>query len=130
MLAFAIAIVCLIIVVRDFQRHRISNIHTLILTTLLLLDPHSLDWRVSILAILLISGIFFIAQIGMGDIKVIVVLVATQGEIVISYEFFYLVMALLLATVAGKLIVTRSLKGSVAFAHVLLLPFALIYLAI
>jgi Flp pilus assembly protein protease CpaA len=129
-LSLAILLIGIFMIVRDFHTHRISNISTLVLLSLLLSDPHLAPPIVAIVAILFLSITFNLFGIGMGDLKLIVGLVALQGELILSIQYLQLSVALLSLTLLGSLLLRRNLKGSVAFAHVILGPFLLIYLAI
>lgn len=118
------------IVIRDFLTHRISNMSTLLLTAFLFFNPHPSQLVTTIISIVTSSILFFIAKIGMGDLKLLIGLMITQGSILISDSYLYLAVTTLLATLMSYLISRRTMRGSVAFAHVLLVPFVLLYLAI
>lgn len=118
------------IIIRDFLTHRISNISTFLLTALLFFNPHQSRLLTTIIAIAFASILFSIAKIGMGDLKLLIGLLITQGSIVISDNYLFLAFTVLAATLISQLISRRTLRGSVAFAHVLLAPFVLLYLAI
>jgi Flp pilus assembly protein protease CpaA len=81
-------------------------------------------------AILFLSIAFYLFGVGMGDLKLIVGLIALQGELILSIYYLQLLLAILALTLLGSLLLRGNLKGSVAFAHVILGPFLLIYLAI
>jgi hypothetical protein len=129
-LSLAILLIGIFIIVRDFHTHRISNISTFVLLSLLLSDPHMAPLIPAIVAILFLSIVFYLFGIGMGDLKLIVGLIALQGELILSIHYLQLSLAILSLTLLGSLALRGSLKGSVAFAHVILGPFLLIYLAI
>ncbi len=118
------------IVIRDFHTHRISNASTLLLIALLLLNPHPNQFVATIISITVASILFCVAKIGMGDLKLLIGLLVTQGSIVLSADFLYLSLATLAATLISQLIRRRTLRGSVAFAQILLVPFLIAYLAI
>lgn len=118
------------IIIRDFLTHRISNLSTLLLTALLIINPHTSQLTTTIISIVTSSILFSIAKIGMGDLKLLIGLLITQGSIVISDKYLYLTVTTLVATLISHLISRRTFRGSVAFAHVLLAPFVVLYLAI
>ncbi|CAN2201721.1 hypothetical protein MCEJIRE27_00772 [Candidatus Nanopelagicaceae bacterium] len=118
------------IIVRDALTHRISNVSILCFTALQLFSPHPIHATKTFFAISLASILFTIARIGMGDLKLLIGLLITQGAIVTSLNYLYLTIVALVFTLISQLIFRRSLQGSVAFAHVLLLPFLIGYLAI
>jgi Flp pilus assembly protein protease CpaA len=118
------------IIVKDFLAHRISNFSVILLTALLSHSPNQGELEETIIAILVVSVLFFITRIGMGDLKLMFGLLITQGNLVISARYLYLLLCVLLITLATQLVSRHTLHGSVAFAHVLLLPFLITYLAI
>jgi Flp pilus assembly protein protease CpaA len=83
-----------------------------------------------IIAILIVSILFYILKMGMGDLKLMVGLLITQGALIISIRYLTLLICVLLITLITQLFLHRTLQASVAFAHVLLLPFLIGYLAI
>jgi Flp pilus assembly protein protease CpaA len=97
---------------------------------MLYFSPHQSGVKITLVAIAAASILFYIAKIGMGDLKLLMGLLITQGALVISRSYLYLSICALLATLISQLIYRRTLQGSVAFAHVILLPFIIIYLAI
>lgn len=119
-----------LIVIRDFQIHRISNRHLAILTMLLLLDLHRAPFLVTCTWMLITITTFSIGGIGMGDIKLALAMILTQGSMVLTREFLNLAFATLFMTVVMRLFRDRSLHGSVAFSQVLILPFLVLRLGI
>jgi Flp pilus assembly protein protease CpaA len=124
------AVMAIVILSLDFKTHRISNWHLSLFALLLIFDLHQAPIMVAGVSILITIVIFMIARIGMGDIKLAVALIATEGSLLLSQDFFILALLMLLLTVLFRLLKYRHLRGSVAFSHVLLLPFLALYLAI
>lgn len=118
------------IIIRDFKLHRIANTHLAFLALILLFDMHRTSFTTTLISIAATIALFTVAKIGMGDIKLAVAMIATQGSIVLTRDFFDLSLLALLLTALLRLLKYRDLRGSVAFAHVLLLPFLALYLAI
>lgn len=119
-----------IILLRDFMTHRISNWLSALFLFFLLFDTHMASLVETCIAILITITGFYLGGIGMGDIKLAIAIIATQGSLVLAREFFTLSLLALLATVLFRFLKYRHLRGSVAFSQVLLLPFLLLYLAI
>ena len=117
-------------VARDFQTHRIPNWHLAQISLLLILDMHHSTPLATCSSILATMILFSMAKIGMGDIKLAILIIATQGALVLTREFFALCLVVLLITVLARFMKYRHLHGSVAFSHVLLFPFLALYLAI
>ena len=130
MLALLVLLQSSHIMVADFRTHRISNVNILILTALLSISPHWAGVEKVLISILIAAIIFILAKIGMGDLKLMIGLMITQGQLVISADYFRLVALFMAITLISQLIVRRSLKSSIAFAHILLAPLLVLYLAI
>jgi hypothetical protein len=130
MFRLSVLLVCIFIIVVDFRTHRISNAIIAVLTGLLLFDPHRTQFLIVIAAALLLSILFTVAKIGMGDLKMTWGLLISQGELLLSIRYLHIVLITLAATLVVQFALQRNFKGSVAFAHVILIPFLAIYLAI
>ncbi|CAN2202682.1 Prepilin type IV endopeptidase, peptidase domain containing protein [Candidatus Nanopelagicaceae bacterium] len=130
MLRYLVLALSIFIIVQDFRTHRISNKTLLVLTSLLLITAHPTSFTKALISIVLAAMIFTLAKIGMGDLKLFVGLIATQGELIITLDYMNLLFLTLAFTLLSHLIFRRTLQGSLAFAHVLLAPFVILYLAI
>lgn len=130
MLKAILLVTSIVIVFRDIQNHRIANQHLVLFTLISLCDMHRAGLIATLLSSSLIVVIFCLARIGMGDIKLALAIIVTQGSIVLSREFILYSALVLLATVLVRLLKYRHLQGSVAFSQVLLIPFLALYLAI
>jgi Flp pilus assembly protein protease CpaA len=118
------------IIVRDFLSHRISNFSVILLTALLSHSPSQVELEETIIAMLVVSVLFYIMRIGMGDLKLMLGLLITQGALILSISYLASLLCVLLITLITQLFSRHTLHGSVAFAHVLLVPFLITYLAI
>jgi Flp pilus assembly protein protease CpaA len=118
------------IIVRDFLSHRISNFSVILLTALLSHSPSQVELEETIIAMLVVSVLFYIMRIGMGDLKLMLGLLITQGALILSISYLASLLCVLLITLFTQLFSRHTLHGSVAFAHVLLVPFLITYLAI
>ena len=98
MLSLAILPIGILIIVRDFHTHRISNISTLVLLSFLLSDPHLAPPIPAIVTTLSLSIVFYLFGIGMGDLKLIVGLIALQGELILSIQYLQLALVVLILT--------------------------------
>jgi Flp pilus assembly protein protease CpaA len=128
--SYLITVVAISICAIDIRSHRIPNKVSALFFLVTLVNPHRVQILISAIALVLSIAIFTLTRIGMGDIKVAASLIVNQGSLVLSYQYLKgLSIALTLAIVL-HLYSKRSLKGSVAFAPVLLSPFLLLYLAI
>lgn len=71
---------------------------------------------------------FGILRIGMGDLKMWLIMLASQGRLVISLQYFELLCAVTLLVIIPIFFVHRSIKGSIPFGPSLLLPLLLLHL--
>jgi Flp pilus assembly protein protease CpaA len=122
-ISFAIAAV-------DIKSHRIPNKLTLVLFFGLALFPRSSKPGAVFIAILLTVMIGTAFRFGAGDIKLVIALILTSGQIILTRGYF-LGMAL---TATFTILLTRLILGSsvksIPFAPSILLPFIASYLAI
>lgn len=124
-LAISIAIVA-----TDIKRHRIPNKLTLILFIALALDHWSSKPEAIFIAILLTIVIGTAFRFGAGDIKLMIALILTSGQIIITREYFIgMALTATLTILLTRLILGSSMK-SIPFAPSILLPFIASYLAI
>jgi Flp pilus assembly protein protease CpaA len=130
MLALAVFSLSIYICLRDIALHRISNYSNFALLILLSLDLDLAPPRLVLVALLFAISISAICRFGGGDFKLLALLIATQGAVVISRE--YLELFLLAASISLTLavVVRRSLAGSIPMAPAILTPFLILYLAI
>ena len=129
MLKSSILIVAIYISLHDIKFQKISNFSNLILLILLALDPHKTGTRTLVIAILFSALLVFIFKIGMGDFKLWLSMLYTQAELTLTIKFLNMFLFALALTIAWAL-TARRLKGSIAFAPLLLGPFMALYLGI
>jgi Flp pilus assembly protein protease CpaA len=118
----------LYICVIDLRSHRIPNPSIFGITIVLIYPINSLDLPMAFFLLLLIwiSGIAF--KVGMGDLKLLTVLLVLQGEILLR-PISLAVSALVITLMIGiHLAVSKSLKGDIALAPAILIPFTVAYL--
>ena len=94
------------------------------------LHPSRESLRITLLTIFLTTFISLLSGIGMGDIKLLVVLIINEGSLVLSRQYLQGLLLAAFATVVISATMRRSLRGSVALAPAILTPFLAIYLAI
>ena len=123
-------ILSLFISVRDIAEHRISNRSNFALLLLLLSDPHCASIKVALLGLFITVFTSILLGFGGGDIKLLSVLIMSQGSIVIARDFLQLFLfgagVSLLIAIAAR----RSLTGALPMAPAILTPFVIRYLAI
>ena len=120
--------ITLYILISDIRFHRIPNISLLFLTIALLYSMHQIA-AVKIVLILIfmwILGLF--SKVGMGDLKLLTILVVLQGEVVIDSRTWTLFTVITLASIIIHRVIERSLKGDIPLAPAILVPFVSVYL--
>ena len=120
--------ITLYILISDIRFHRIPNISLLFLTIALLYSMHQIS-AVKIALILIfmwILGIF--SKVGMGDLKLLTILILLQGEVVIDSRTWILFSVCTVLSIIFHRLVERSLKGEIPLAPAILVPFVSVYL--
>lgn len=123
-------ILSLFISVRDILEHRISNVSNFALFLLLLFDPHFASIEVALLGIFMTICFAIFSGLGGGDVKLLSLLIMSQGSIVISLEYFQLTLITSAISLVIAVLARRSLNGAVPMAPAILAPFLFRYLAI
>ena len=118
----------LYICVIDIRCHRIPNASILGMTIVLIYPNHSLDLPIASLSLLLIWIVGIFSKVGMGDLKLLTVLLLLQGEILLRPITLTIGALVIIIMIAIHLIVKKSLKGDIALAPAILIPFTLAYL--
>ena len=118
----------------DIREHRIHNSHLLFFAFPLLLESRTLPILESFIMVTTTLVFSISLRIGGGDFKLFSLLIISQGQLVISREYFQLMafflgLSLLLTTL---LAIKRNqrLGGSIPLAPSILAPFIAIYLDI
>lgn len=120
--------ITLYILISDIRFHRIPNISLLFLIIALLYSMHQIA-AVKIVLILIsmwILGIF--SKVGMGDLKLLTILILLQGEVVIDSRTWILFSVCTVLSIIFHRLVERSLKGEIPLAPAILVPFVSVYL--
>lgn len=95
---------------------------------MLIYPNHSLDLPIASLSLLLIWIVGIFSKVGMGDLKLLTVLLLLQGEILLRPITLTIGALVITIMIAIHLIVNKSLKGDIALAPAILIPFTLAYL--
>ena len=120
--------ITLYILISDIRFHRIPNISLLFLTIALMYSMHQIS-AVKIVLILIfmwILGIF--SKVGMGDLKLLTILILLQGEVVIDSRTWILFSVCTVLSIIFHRLVERSLKGEIPLAPAIMVPFVSVYL--
>jgi len=118
----------LYICVIDLRFHRIPNDSIVGITIVLIYPINPLNLQIASFSLLLIWLIGITSKVGMGDLKLLTVLLVLQGEILLR-PISLAVSALVITLMIGiHLAVNKSLKGDIALAPAILIPFTVAYL--
>ena len=130
MRSLILLVTTLYISIHDFRSHRIRNISLVILFVILLSDLNVSPAPKTIYALISSTLIAFLLRVGAGDLKLFLVLLFTQGGVLLTQQYLTLFMLSATALAALSIAITRGKVGSMAFGPVILLPFTALYLAI
>lgn len=81
-----------------------------------------------LLLLIWILGVF--SKVGMGDLKLLTVLLLLQGELLLRPITLTIGALVITFMIAIHLIINKSLKGDIALAPAIMIPFTMAYLTI
>lgn len=128
-ISILITILALFISAFDLKSHRIPNISILLMASLLSISMNQLDLARTVITLILLWTVGLFTKVGMGDLKLLTIILIFQGQILL--HSFTLILSLLIAalSILLHLFKNRSLKGEIALAPAILIPFTTFYLA-
>ena len=130
MLPWCIVLLGFHVCIYDMRFLKVRNRDTAIFLTLLVFDLNLTSFQ-SELSVSAISICCFVGlRIGMGDLKLWLVLIATQSALVLSEAFLSRAVVTAGLLVAANYLRIGRRNASIAFAPVLLIPFLSLYLGI
>jgi Flp pilus assembly protein protease CpaA len=130
MLSATIILFTLYIALRDLQTHTITDKSNFALFLLLLFSANPLPLPDLFLAWIALIIICLVTQLGGGDFKLLTVLLATQGKVLLSANYGSGIAIAISLTVLISLLIRRNLDDSVPMGPAILTPFTISYLAI
>jgi hypothetical protein len=125
---FSLVLITAFISIIDLRFHRIPNISLLFLTLPLLVDTNVLPFREILLGLLIFWGFGLLFKVGMGDLKLLTILIFLQAEILWSSQMLLLFALVATFSLVIHLIIKRNFSGEIALAPAILIPFTLLYL--
>jgi len=108
--------------------HRIPNFSILGLAIVLIYPNNSLNLVMTSFSLLIIWIIGISSKVGMGDLKLLTILLVLQGGILLRPIALTIGALVITLMIAIHLIVNKSLKGDIALAPAILIPFTVAYL--
>lgn len=112
----------------DIRFHRIPNISLLFLIIALLYPVHQISQVKIVLILIFIWILGILSKVGMGDLKLLTILIVLQGEVVIDSRTWILFSVCTVLSIIFHRLVERSLKGEIPLAPAILVPFVSVYL--
>jgi prepilin peptidase CpaA len=113
----------------DIRFHRIPNVSLLILTLTLLYSTHAIPLFLNLVVLSSIWLFGLLGEIGMGDLKLLTILVILQGEILINLMSWILFTAIALLSIAFHILLRGTIRGEIPLAPAILIPFTALYLS-
>lgn len=113
----------------DIKFHRIPNASLLIMTLTLLYSTHAIPINLNLVALSSIWLVGLLGKIGMGDLKLLTILVILQGQILINPISWILFTAIALLSIAFHILLRRTIRGEIPLAPAILIPFTALYLS-
>jgi len=120
--------ITLYISITDIRFHRIPNISLLFLTIALLYSMHQISVVKIVLILIFMWILGILSKVGMGDLKLLTILIVLQGEVVIDSRTWTLFTVITVASIIIHRLVDRSFKGDIPLAPAILVPFTALYL--
>jgi Flp pilus assembly protein protease CpaA len=114
----------------DIREHRIYNAHLLLFGVLLSFNPAPIAILEALILIAVTLALSILFNIGGGDFKLFSLLVALQGENVLTSQYLVFVSAALTLTLLSTAMIKGTLATSAPLAPAILAPFVAIYLGI
>jgi Flp pilus assembly protein protease CpaA len=125
--AFLVGLTLYICVI-DIRFHRIPNSSILGLVIVLIYPNNALNLVMTSFTLLIIWIIGISSKVGMGDLKLLTILLVLQGGILLRPITLTIGALVITLMIAIHLIVNKSLKGDIALAPAILIPFTVAYL--
>lgn len=129
-LTMVVSIMALRITVIDIRYHRIQNRDLLAITPFLALSAQTIDLLPVIAITLVTILVSLLIDLGGGDLKLLILLFLTQGELVVTSRYLYLLTIAIALSLFILLLLRQSVRSSVPLAPAILIPFLICYLAI
>lgn len=130
MLEMTIVLISLYISVVDLISHRISHYSLILLSIPLLLNPHGMRVEVLLMGIAVLTLLTLISSLGGGDFKLLLVLLISQGSLVMSLAYLQIFLFVAFIQVVIFALIRKGFQGAIPLAPSILAPFLLCYLAI
>jgi Flp pilus assembly protein protease CpaA len=115
--------------ISDIKFHRIPNTSLLILTITLLYSTHTISMTSTLIILCSIWLVGLLAKMGMGDLKLLTILLILHGQILINPIFWIFFAAIALLSIIFHILARGTMRGEIPLAPAILFPFTGIYLS-
>jgi Flp pilus assembly protein protease CpaA len=115
--------------ISDIKFHRIPNTSLLTLTLTLQYSTHTISTTSTLIILFSIWLAGLLAKMGMGDLKLLTILLILQGQILINPIFLILFAAIALLSIIFHMLARGTMRGEIPLAPAILIPFTGIYLS-
>jgi prepilin peptidase CpaA len=122
-------LITLYISLSDLRFHRIPNSSLLILTFILLYSTRMIPITLNMIVLSSIWLIGLLGKIGMGDLKLLTILMVLQGQILLNPIYWIFFTAIALISITLHILLRRTIRGEIPLAPSILLPFTALYLS-
>lgn len=122
-------LITLYISLSDLRFHRIPNSSSLILIFILLYSTRMTPITLNLIVLSSIWLVGLLGKIGMGDLKLLTILLVLQGQILLNPIYWILFTSIALISITLHILLRRTIRGEIPLAPSILLPFSALYLS-
>lgn len=113
----------------DIKFHRIPNTSLLVMILTLLYSTRTIPMTSNLIILFSIWLVGLVGKIGMGDLKLLTILLILQGQILINPIFCIFFAAIALLSIIFHMLARGTMRGEIPLAPAILIPFTGIYLS-
>lgn len=122
-------LITLYVSLSDLRFHRIPNSSLLILALILLYSTRVIPITLNLIVLSSIWLVGLFGKIGMGDLKLLTILMILQGQILLNPIYWIFFTAIALISITLHILLRRTIWGEIPLAPSILLPFTALYLS-
>lgn len=113
----------------DIKFHRIPNTSLLILTLILLYSMRTISMTSTLIILCAIWLVGLVGKIGMGDLKLLTILLILHGQILMNPISWILFTVIALLSIFLHMLARGTIRGEIPLAPAILIPFTGFYLS-
>ena len=115
--------------ISDIRFHQIPNTSLLVMILTLLYSTRTISMTSNLIILCSIWLVGLLAKMGMGDLKLLTILLILQGRILINPIFWIFFAAIALLSIIFHMLARGTMRGEIPLAPAILIPFTGIYLS-